>query len=282
LKPVTPDSKRLARDIRAIAPPPVVMQNVQTQMAPPSVKPQIIIAGVEGAHNFDLEAAASRISRGGAYKNAATICVVPTLGSIHYKVVQSWMGLMTPMNQPFVRLFVANMEVGAAYSSAIELILNHPQFKDWPYLLTLETDNMPPPDGLLKLIEAIDGGMDGNKYDAVGGLYWTKGEGGQPMCYGDPNVMPKNFVPQIPRPDTVQPCNGLGMGFTLFRIKMFKDSLIPRPWFRTVQEWNPQAGGKGFTQDLFFFNSANACGYKFACDTRVKVGHYDANQDKVW
>lgn len=278
MKPLRPNPQKLSNDIRATAHPPPVMHQVQTQMEPPSAKPQIIIAGAEGAHNLNLEVAASRISRGGAYKNAATVCVVPTLGSIHYKVVQSWMGLMTPMNQPFVRLFVANMEVGAAYSSAIELILNHPQFKDWPYLLTLETDNMPPPDGLLKLIEAIESGP----YGAVGGLYWTKGLGGQAMCYGDPSVMPRNFVPQVPRVDSIQECNGLGMGFTLFRIEMFKDTRISRPWFRTVQEWNPQNGGRGFTQDLWFFNNAGACGWKFACDTRCRVGHFDQREDKVW
>lgn len=276
MKSIKPNPKKPDTDIRATMPTPVQMQQAQTQVAP-TVKPQIIIGGAEGFHNLNPEAA-SRISAGAAYKNAATICVVPTLGAIPHRVVESWMGLMTPMNQPFVRMFIAYMEVGQAYSYAVEYILNHPQLKDWPYMLTLETDNMPPPDGLLKLIEAIESGP----YGAVGGLYWTKGPGGQPMCYGDPNVMPRDFVPQIPRIDTIQPCNGLGMGFTLFRISMFKDPRIARPWFRTVQEWNPQTGGKGFTQDLWFFNQAAACGYRFACDTRCRVGHYSQEQDKVW
>ena len=35
------------------------------------------------------------------------------------------------------------------------------------------------------------------------------------MCYGNPAEMPLNFVPQIPQPDQITPCNGLGMGFTL-------------------------------------------------------------------
>ena len=52
---------------------------------------------------------------------------------------------------------------------------------------------------------------------------------------------------------------------------------MPKPWFRTVQEI-----GKGFTQDLFFFNEAAKFGYKVACDTRVKVGHLDPQSGMVW
>ena len=70
-------------------------------------------------------------------------------------------------------------------------------------------------------------------FDAIGGLYWTKGENGQPMIYGNPNEMPKNFRPQVPIVDGLQPCNGLGMGFTLFKLSMFRK--IDKPWFKTLQ-----------------------------------------------
>ena len=40
-------------------------------------------------------------------------------------------------------------------------------------MLTLEDDNLPPPDGLLRLYESIEAGP----YDAVGGLYWTRATG---------------------------------------------------------------------------------------------------------
>jgi hypothetical protein len=117
------------------------------------------------------------------------------------------------MNQKFIRMFAIGMEVGAAYSNMIEGILADPNLSQWKYILTLEEDNMPPPDGLLKLYENMD------KYDAIGGLYWTKGELGQPMIYGNPHEMPLTFVPQLPMPETVQECNGLGMAvvtYTLF------------------------------------------------------------------
>lgn len=194
---------------------------------------------------------------------------------ISARVVESWMGMMTPMNNAFIRFFVQGMEVGEAYNSAIEMVLNHDGLKNFKYLLTLEEDNIPPPDGLLKLLESI------GDYAAVGGLYWTKGEGGQPMIYGDPNGI-LSFQPQMPVPDTVQECNGLGMGFTLFNMDVFRDERIPRPWFKTVQEWSPQTGAQMGTQDLYFFANARKAGWKVASDNRVKVGHYDASADLVW
>jgi hypothetical protein len=119
-----------------------------------------------------------------------------------------------------------------------------------------------------------------DKFDAVGGLYWVKGEQGQPMCYGQPEAMPKNFIPFLPAAGTVTPCNGLGMGFTLFKLEMFRK--MPKPWFRTVQEFTPGVGGKALTQDLFFFSEAAKFGYRFAADARCLVGHFDAAQNVVW
>jgi hypothetical protein len=191
------------------------------------------------------------------------------------RVVENWMGLMTPMNNAFFRMFVSGMEVGEAYNVAVETILAHEQLSQFKYLLTLEEDNMPPPDGLLKLYESMD------EYAAVGGLYWTKGEGGQPMIYGDPKGM-LTFQPQLVQPDTVQEANGLGMGFTLFDMNLFRDERIPRPWFKTVQQWDPQTGAQAGTQDLYFFANARKAGHRVACDTRVKVGHFDAGTGICW
>jgi hypothetical protein len=95
------------------------------------------------------------------------------------------------------------------------------------------------------------------------------------MIYGDPHTMPKNFIPQVPKPECLQECNGLGMGFNLFRLSMFRK--LPGPWFRTVQET-----GKQYTQDLWFFENAGREGYRFACDTRIKVGHLDVATGMMW
>jgi len=236
-------------------------------------EPQIIIGGELGFHNRDLKASRKRLKEGKQYRDLSTVCVVPTRGMIPARVVENWMGLMTPMNNAFIRLFVAGMEVGEAYNAAVEMVLAHEQLKEFKYLLTLEEDNMPPPDGLLKLYESID------EYAAVGGLYWTKGESGQPMIYGDPKGV-LNFQPQQVKMEQLQECNGLGMGFTLFRMDLFRE--MEKPWFKTVQEWDPGKGIAVGTQDLYFFGNLRRAGHRVACDTRIKVGHLDVSTGVQW
>lgn len=238
-------------------------------------EPKIYMPEV-GVHNKDLDSSVDRLEKSKSYRDLSTIIICPTRGQIPARVVQSWLGLMRPMNQKVIGpLFASGMEVGQAYNAMIEMVLAHPELSKYKYILTIEEDNMPPADGLLKLYESMD------QYDVVQGLYWTKGEGGQPMIYGDPNVMPKNFIPQKPRVGEVMHCNGLGMGFNLFKLDMFKDPNLPKPWFKTVQEVT-EGGARAYTQDLYFFEAAAKCGYKFACDCRVKVGHYDFSNDIVW
>jgi hypothetical protein len=195
------------------------------------------------------------------------------------KVVQNWMGIMNPMNQKFTRIFMIGLEVGAAYSQAIDQILANPELSKWKYILTLEEDNLVPPDGLIQLQAAMH---QHPEFSAIGGLYWTKGDAGQPMCYGRPNVHPRNFVPFAPTANEITECNGLGMGFTLFKMDLFKDEKIKKPLFETVQRYDSGKGVACYTQDLAFFEKAGTLGHQFACHAGVLVGHYDINQDIVW
>ena len=230
-----------------------------------------------GFHNKDLDVSGERLEKSKSYRDLSTIIICPTRGLIPARVVQSWMSLMRPMNQKVIGpIFASGMEVGNAYNAMIEGILANPGLSEFKYILTIEEDNMPPADGLLKLYESMD------KYDVVQGLYWTKGEGGQPMIYGSPSVVPKNFIPQKPIMGEVQGANGLGMGFNLFKLDIFKNPNLPKPWFRTIQEVVPGQGARAYTQDLYFYENAAKEGYKFACDNRVKVGHYDYQNDIIW
>jgi len=239
-----------------------------------AVIPKEFLINDIGVHNGQMDNSVARLIKGNTYRDLSTIWITPTRGQLKPRVVSSWMALMRPMNQPFIGpLFVEQDEVGIAYQKMFDMILDNPELSKWKYILSVEEDNLPPSDGLMKLYESIEEG-----YDCVAGLYWTKYEFGQPMLYGDVNVMPRNFVPQVPKPDTLQPCNGLGMGFNLWRIESFKTKLkdMPKPWFKTVQEKGAQ-----FTQDLWFYNEAAKYGYKVACNTSCKVGHLD-EKGIVW
>jgi len=241
------------------------------------MKPEIILPYAPGQQNADLAKANQRLTESGSYKDLSTVIVVPTRGgrSLCPRFVSSLMGLMRPMNQKcFGPVFMSGMEVGKAFNSAIEMILSHPELSKWKFVLTVEDDNIPPPDALLKLYESM------KSHDVVGALYWTKGEGGQPMIYGDPTLAQINFVPQRVQSGTVQRCNGVGMGCTLFKMDLFRK--IPAPWFETIQDWDPNKGGRGYTQDLAFCEKVCKIGGKIAVDTSVKVGHLDIENNHLW
>lgn len=236
-----------------------------------------------GYHNDHLDESRGRLVKGASYRDLSTTILIPTRGTIPARVVNSWWGLMAPMNQPVYRIVVENMEVADAYNEGINIILNEPTIGKSRFVLTLEEDNIPPPDGHVKLC----GEMYDSPYAAIGGLYWTKGEGGMPMIYGDPEKSdPVDFVPQqVKDPSGLQECNGIAMGFTLWDTNLFRDKrlqIAPGKWFVTKQEYVAFKGVSSGTQDLEFCARAKKLGYRFAVDTRVVVGHYDAANGLTW
>lgn len=228
---------------------------------------------VAGVHNGDVKKSRLRIGKSAMWKRQRIICLVPAGDSIPVKVYLSHCNLVFPPNNGFVRMAAVGMEVGAAYSTAIEQILQHPEFSQWEYILTLEHDNMPPADGVLKLLERMEANP---RLSCIGGLYWTKGEGGVPQIWGDPNDPMMNYRPQMPEEGKLIECCGTGMGFNLWRLKMFKDKRLRKPWFVT------QTHGGISTQDLYFWSDARMHGFRCAVDCNVRVGHYEAGRDIVW
>lgn len=237
-------------------------------------EPRILIGDSIGKNNADLDASIKRVEKSKMYKDNSTIIICPTRGLFPTRVVQSWMKLMKPTNQTVAGpIFAESMKVDEAYETLIGYILDNEYLSKFKYVLTIEEDNLPPADGLIKLYESMD------DYDVVGGLYWAKGDEGFPMIFGDPNSS-GDFKPVKPEPETIQQANGLGMGFNLFKLDMFRH--IPRPWFKTLQGKDEEGRDQSNTQDLYFYKKAAKQGYKFACDTRVLVGHFDKDADIVY
>jgi hypothetical protein len=241
-------------------------------------QPAILTLDGSGRHNADLGRSATRVRQGGTWKKQRVIVLVPSAAMIPAKVYLSHCGLIFPPNQPVFRMLCLGDEVGVAYSQAIEALIAgqvHPDLVEWEYVLTLEHDNMPPQDGVLSLIKVME---EHPELACVGGLYWTKGEGGVAQIWGDISDPVLNFRPQVPRVGELQECCGTGMGFNLWRLSMFKDKNLARPLFKTKAS---TAEGVG-TQDLSFWSEARKWGYRCAIDNRVLVGHYDAANDMVW
>lgn len=218
---------------------------------------------------------------GDSYRDCSTVVVVPTRGTIHYRWVETFLSLMAPMNQKRLVQFVTGHEVGVAYNTAIQAILDHPELSKWSYVLTVEDDNLPTPDAHLKLLESIR--LTGA--DAASGIYFTKGDLNMPMAYGDPASATFDFRPRDIRAalsaGQLMPVNGIAMGCALWRMDLFRR--VPPPWFVTVQEWTEGTGGRAYTQDLSFCERAvKQHGARFVVDLRVRVGHLDVASGIVY
>lgn len=238
--------------------------------------PFIISSYDPGIHGTDLNKTVTRLDKSKSWDDLSCIIVTPASGSIPTRVVMSWLSMMSPPNNKVVRLTAVGMEVGEAYSSCIAGILAHTDLSTWKYIVTVEHDNIPPPDGLVNLLERAEHNPE---FSAIGGLYFTKGFGGVGQIWGDPKDHPVNFRPQKPDPmGGLVECCGTGMGFTLFRLSMFKDQRLRQPWFKTTA--NRQEGA--FSQDLYFWHDARKYGHRCAIDCSVRVGHYDSASDIIW
>ena len=242
-----------------------------------SNKPEIVVMDVKGHHNQNLDQETTRIIEGATWKKCRVIIILPAGAMVPAKCALSWWNMAMAPNQACVKFLTQNMEVGVAYSESIEQILAHPDLSQFEYILTLEHDQVVPSDGLLRLIKRLDERPD---ISAVSGLYWTRNEGGCPQCWGDPKDPVVNFAPQPPPPaGECREYRGIGMGFALWRLSMFKDPKLRRPWFKTLTGLEGQGAG---TQDLYFCSDAGKYGYRFAVDASVLVGHLDPATGLVW
>ncbi len=222
--------------------------------------------------------------QGSSYREQSTVVIMPSRSHlIHYRVVSALHGMIAPMNQKRAVMFCIGDEVGIAYNNLIKHILGHPELSTWRYVMTVESDNLVPPDAQRRLLETLEGGM----YDGVSGLYFTKGDLNMPMAYGDPAHFEQTGELEFRPRDVaaclaagqVMPVNGIAMGCALWRMDLFR--AMEPPWFVTVSDivdGKPQ----GFTQDLYFCKAARMKGHRFAVDCRVKVGHMDLATGEVY
>lgn len=233
-----------------------------------------------GRHNIDLGKSRSRILEGATWKKQRIVVIIPAGPLIPAPVALALWNLVFPPNQPVFRYLALGLEVGDAYSQAITEILAHPELSTWEYILTVEHDNLPPADGVVKLITRLE---QHKELACIGGLYWTKGEAGVPQIWGDPKDPILNYRPQPPAPmdapyaQQLVECCGTGMGFNLWRVSMFKDEKLRKPWFKTTAT----AQGAS-TQDLYAWTDFRKYGYRCAVDCDVKVGHLDQATGIVW
>jgi len=231
--------------------------------------------------NFDR----IQVLKGDSYKDRSTMIIMPTRGLINHRVVSKLMGLITPTNQRRAMLLVQGDEVGEAYNKAIKATLdNETKEGRCEYLMTIEDDNLVPHDAHVRLIQAIE------KYDfeAVSGLYYSKGEFGFPMAFGNPSLWksqgildfaPREDIGPAMEKDNILEVNGIAMGCAVYKMEVFRS--LAYPWFKT---WQNFVGDNyaGQTQDLYFCENVRRAGGRLAVHCGVRVGHLDKETGEVW
>lgn len=237
----------------------------------------------KGAHNEGIKAAENKLIKLQEL-DSSIVAVTPTRavnGGISPKWVLNMMSVMKPMNQRFTGpVFIAGLEVGEAYNAAIRTIFNHPELHNYKFMLTWEDDVIPQPDALLHLVDvAHETGAD-----VVSSVYWSKGEAGFPMIYGDASDPEINFRPMHPNDETYRWCYGTGMGFTLFRLDQFEKYWPGETeWFQTVSKWDKHGESiKMGTQDLVYMEKLVRAGGTVCVAQHAKAGHYDSKTDVLW
>ncbi len=230
-------------------------------------KPELVMLETPGFHNKDLEVGRNRMLKNGSWKKQRIIMIIPAGQYISTKVYLSHSSIAFPPNNGVVRIAACGMEVGEAYDNALNSILADPNLSQFEYIFTVEHDNLIGPDCVINLLEKMENHPE---FAAISSLYWTKGMSGCPQIWGDPKDPVLNFRPQPPDVNGgLVECNGIGMGAALWRLSMFKDAGLRRPFFKT------QTKGGISTQDLYFCGNAKSRGFRFAVDCSSKVGHWD-------
>lgn len=206
----------------------------------------------------------------------------PNPNGISHQFIEGFDNMTIPEGFELMQMFVSGLSVADAYNKGINDILTNPIFSDVDYILTVEDDILIPPDnGRVGFIEALLEHLEYEHYHVAGALYFTKGDHHVPLICGKPEKfgdLLSEFM--VIREDEysypVAECNGLGMGFTLFKKTIFLDSRLEKPYFKTEET------GRCLTQDLYFFNKIRKLGYRVCVDTSIRVGHLDIKTDIIY
>jgi hypothetical protein len=242
-------------------------------------KPQFVGSYDAGFHNTHMDETIKRVKGSSQWKKLDTIWLTPAGGSIPTKVVASWLNVYAPPNNKLFRMFAIGQEVGEAFSTAIENILAHPDLSKFKYLFTVEHDNMVPPDGLVRLLEQMEAHPE---FACIGASYFTKGPEGVFQGWGDPRDPEINYRPQIPVPGKLVEVCGTGMGCNVWRLEMFKDKRLRKPWFKTLGSIDDHSNSGVATQDLYAWGDFRRHGYRCAIACDIQSGHYCLDSDMVW
>lgn len=141
---------------------------------------------------------------------------------------------------------------------------------DGDYLLFIDTDVIPPTDGIMKLWEKKD------EFDIVSGLYFKKGEGHPPVAYDDTKnedgVDKWHILPKWDGKSCI-PVEAVGLGFCLIPKKVFQALSIPYFKFELGDTVGYNEVYQPMGEDMYFCKKVRELGMTIGCHTGVQCYH---------
>lgn len=150
---------------------------------------------------------------------------------------------------------IYGLPVADAYNEAVKTALR----EGANYILTIEDDTFPPPDGLVKLLE--------HNLDIVGGWYPMRSA----VYQGAPIILRGGNRQDLKPDGELHEVYTIPQGFTLFKTDVFR--VIEPPWFVTTAH---------LTQDSYFSQLAREAGFKLWIDTDIRCKHIDRISGTVY
>jgi len=145
------------------------------------------------------------------------LVATPTLGSVRMEWVQSRYGQIIPTNWGMVMYTqYMNSFIPLRYNipDAKNIIVKAAIEKNFEWLLLIEDDTMPPPDGFVKINQHMKNG----DVPVVSGLYYTKSSPSEPLIYRGRGT---SFYDEWKLGDQVW-ADGVPTGFLLINVKLLK------------------------------------------------------------
>lgn len=200
---------------------------------------------------------------GTGYKDRSTFVMCATRGAMRGEMVGALLNLESAGIR-MTRAVCIGAEVADAYEQMFDVATKSP----FRYALTFEDDMEPPTDALTRLHQGLDAHPE---LHALSAYYRTKEEPSKPLIIGHAEDVRDRTLrpPTIGVGDDITEVNVIPMGFSLWRLDMFRE-MKTRPWFRTTRS----------TQDAYFCTHARLAGYRFGVDCGLRVPHIDGEGRK--
>lgn len=180
-------------------------------------------------------------------------------GTLRAETVTSLIGAMDMLRTKGVGTYLTVQIGGYAARNRNESV-KQAQENNSDYLMFIDNDMTFPPSGIVRLLD--------HDKDIVGVHYNARGVPGKPIVSTVKMADAQgNLIGSDSMPSQLFKCYGVGTGFTLIKMDVFKK--LEKPYFIAWEEEN----GEHHTEDIDFCRKAAQAGFDVWCSPTIKVGH---------